>query len=496
IRQLITESLLLATAGAMIGGALAGWTIDAIVAFGPRGLPRIENIALDMRVLGFSMLVAVLTGLTFGLVPALHSAKAELGQMLKESVRGTSGRRASRRTRAALVVSEMALAVVLLVGAGLLVRSFVKLINVDLGFQTQHLVTFEVSLPAPKYALDRDARRFAADVRQALQSIPGTQSVAFAFARPLQNYGMRTSFDIDGRPAAPLDRRMRSDIRPASSSFFSTMGIQLIRGRVFTPAEENFGPPQVVVITEALAKAYFPNEDPIGKRITFSASHDTAGTNSSVRAQGEVIGIVKDVRQRRLNEDPAPAAYLGWGTFPMGDISFIVRSSSDAQTIGAAIRERVHAVDAQMPIYDLHTMEDVVSESVAQPRFYMTLLSGFAGLALLLAALGIYGVISYSVSQRTRELGIRIALGATHDRVVRLVLGQGVMLTLVGVGLGLVGAYWLVKLLGALLFGIEPTDAVTFGGVAVVLVGVASLASYVPARRAARVDPVIAMRAD
>jgi predicted permease len=458
-------------------------------------LPRIDSISLDTRVLAFSAVIALITGLAFGLVPAFHAAKSNLGQMLKESVRGST-RRGTQRTRAALVVSEMALAVVLLVGAGLLIRSFVKLVNVDLGYQTEKIVTFEVSLPDSKYSVDRDIRAFARQVRDGLTSLPGTQSVAVAFARPLQQFGMRTSFDIEGRPPAALDRRMITDVRPASANFFSTMGVRIVRGRGLTEQEENFGVPPAVVITESLAKKYFATEDPIGKSITMGVSHDTAGPKTEVSAHGVIVGIVNDVRQRRLNEDPPPAVYVGWGTLPLSDISFVVRSSNESNTIGAAIRDRVHAVDPQMPIYDLRTMQDVVSDSVSQPRFYMTLLTAFAGLALLLAALGIYGVISYSVSQRTRELGIRIALGATQDRVVRLVLGQGVVLTVSGVALGLVGAFWLVKLLASLLFGVAATDALTFGAVGAVLLGVALLASYVPARRAARVDPVIAMRAD
>jgi predicted permease len=496
IRQLITESLLLSAAGAIIGGVLAGWAVDAIVAFGPRGLPRLDSISLDTLVLAFSALIALITGLTFGLVPAFHAAKGELGQMLKESVRGVSGRRASQRTRSALVVTEMALAVVLLVGAGLLIRSFVKLLNVDLGFQTARIVTFEVSAPAAKYPNDRDLRRYVADVKQQLTSIPGTQSVAVAFARPLQPFGMRTTFDVDGRAPLPFDQRMLADIRPASANFFSTMGIRVVRGRVFEPAEELYGPPPVVVVTQAFVAKYFANEDPIGKSITLGITHDSAGEKTPVTTKGRIVGIVDNVRQRRVSETPSPAVYVGWGTLPLNDISFIVRSNNESQTIGAAIRERVRAVDAQIPIFDLRTMDDAVSGAVAQPRFYMMLLTAFAGLALLLAALGIYGVISYSVSQRTRELGIRIALGATQDRVVRLVLGQGAGLTVAGIGIGLVGAYWLVSLLASLLFGVTATDKLTFGAVAVVLLGVAALASWVPARRAARVDPVIAMRAD
>jgi len=496
IRQLITESLMLSALGAVIGGAIASWAVDAIVAFGPRGLPRLDEVSVDSRVLGFSVIVALVTGLAFGLVPSLHSVKSELGQMLKENGRGSSGRRAAQRTRSALVIGEMALAVVLLIGAGLLIRSFVKLVQVDPGFRPEHVVSFDVSLPEVKYPHDREIRRFASDVRESLASLPGTQSVAVAFARPLEQQGMRVAFDIDGRPPAPADSRLVADVRPASSNFFSTLGMRLVRGRVFTPAEEDFGPPPVLVVTESFVKKYFATEDPIGKRITLGIAHDTAGANTSVTARGEIVGVIHDVHQRGLNDDLAPAVYLGWGTLPINDVSFLVRSNNDSQTLAAAIRERVHGVDPTMPIYDVRTMEAAVSESVAQPRFYMMLLSAFAALALLLAAIGIYGVISYSVSQRTRELGIRIALGASQDRVVRLVLGQGMGLTLIGICGGLVGSYWLVHLLAAMLFGIGATDALTFGTVAIVLLGVAALATYLPARRAARVDPVIAMRAD
>jgi len=496
IRQLVTESLLISAAGACIGGALAAWAVDAIVAIGPRGLPRLQDISIDGRVLWFTVAVALLTGLSFGLMPAFHAAKSELGQMLKENVRGTSGRRATQRTRSALVVTEMALAVVLLIGAGLLIRSFMKLVKVDPGFRTEHLVSFNVSLPDKKYSLDRDLRRFAADVKGGLVTLPGTQSVAVAFTRPLGNQSMRVGFDIEGQPEAPADKRTTTDVRPVSSDFFSTMGMHLIRGRFFTPAEENFGVPAVVVVSESFVKRYFPTTSPIGQRIKLGISHDTAAVSSSVTAGGEIVGVVNDVHQRGLNDDSYPAAYIGWGTLPLTDIAFLIRSNAETQSIAAGIRERVRTADPTVPIYDLTTMKELVTQSVAQPRFYMLLLTAFAGLALVLAAIGIYGVISYSVSQRTRELGIRIALGATEDRVVRLVLSQGVALTMLGVAVGLVGAYWLMHLLAALLFGVDPTDQITFVGVAVVLAGVAALASYVPARRAAKVDPVIAMRAD
>jgi predicted permease len=488
--------LLLSLAGAMIGGAIAAWAVDAVVAFGPKALPRLTDIAIDTRVLAFSVVVAVLTGLAFGLVPGLAAANTELGQMLREGMRGGNGRQAAQRTRGVLVMTEMALAMVLLVGSGLLIRSFVKLVSVNPGFNADHVLSFVVTTPEKKYPYDRDIRGFGDQVRDGIASLPGAQSVALSFARPLDGHGMTSSFNVDGTPPAKPGNEMLADVRPVSADFFSTMGMHMLRGRSFTAAEENYGPPPVVVITQALAKKYFPTEDPIGKRIKIGISHDTSADGAMVSAGGEIVGIVADVHNKSIGEDPTTTAYVGWGTLPLNDITFLVRYRGDTQAMASAIRERVHAVDPAMPVYTMTTMADAVSNSIAQPRFYMMLLTAFAGLALLLAALGIYGVISYAVTQRTRELGIRIALGATQERVVRLVLGQGITLTVGGIAAGLIGAYWLMHLLAALLYGVGATDATTFGAVAAVLLAVAGLASYLPARRAARVDPVIAMRAE
>ncbi|HEY4216124.1 MAG TPA: ABC transporter permease [Gemmatimonadaceae bacterium] len=496
IRQLVTESVLLALAGAAIGGALAAWAVDAIVAFGPQALPRLADIVVDTRVLAFSVAIAIVTGIAFGLFPALSATNTELGQMLREGTRGGKGRKTAQRTRGLLVMTEMALAVVLLVGAGLLIRSFVNLVHVNPGFQPDHVISFDVTTPEQKYPHDREIRQFAEQVRDGISSTPGAVSVATSFTRPLDGRGMKASFDVDGRSPAAPGHEMLADVRPVSANFFSTMGIHLVRGRGFTTAEEQFGPPPVVVVTQAFAKKYFPTEDPIGKHIKVGIGHDSAGPNSNVDMQGEIVGIVNDVHNTSLGQDPTTSVYVGWGTLPMNDISFLVRYRGDIQTMSSAIREQVHAVDSDLPIYTMKTMSDAVSESVAQPRFYTVLLTAFAGLALLLAALGIYGVISYAVTQRTRELGIRIALGATEHRVVRSVLGQGLALSVGGTVVGLIGAYWLVHLLAALLYGVGETDATTFAVVATLLVGVAALASYVPARRAARVDPVIAMRAE
>jgi putative ABC transport system permease protein len=496
VRQLITESLLLSVGGALAGGAVAAWAVDAVVAFAPRGLPRLDDIRIDGRVLLFSAAVAVLTGVLFGLIPALHAARGELGQMLRESVRGSSGRRGAQRTRNMLVVSEVALAVVLLVGAGLLIRSFVKLVNVDPGFRTEHIVSFSVTTPDLKYPYDRDRNRFAAQVIDRLAAMPGTQATAVSFDRPLQHRGMRITFEIDGRPASKTDSRMVAGTRPASASYFSALGIRLVRGRLYTREEESFTAPPVLVINETLARKFFPNDDPIGKHITLGIGHDTAQNGTNVTTKGEIVGIVADAKLLDLATPVFPDVYVPFGVLPLNDMNFFVRSAAPTSSVTAAIRSAMHEIDPEMPVYDVNTMDEMVSQSVAQPRFYMTLLGAFAVLALLLAALGIYGVISYVVSQRTRELGIRIALGATRERVVRLVLNQGLALTAAGVVIGLVGSYWVTRLITKLLFGVTSADPLTFAAVAVVLVGAASLASYIPALRASRVDPVVAMRAE
>ncbi len=496
IRQLVTESLLLSVAGTLLGAAIAAWIVDAVVAFAPNGLPRLENIAIDGRVLGFAAVVALMTGILFGLVPATQAARSELGEVLKTGARGSSAGRAAQRTRSALVVAEIALAMVLLVGAGLLIRSFAKLLDVNPGFTPERLTAFDITLPGKKYPIDRDVRRASAQIRTNLSQLPGVQAVSTTFDLPMSNHDMRVLFDIDGRPSPPIDKRMTTQVLPSTANYLSTMGIKLVAGRTFTTAEENWGVPPVLVINQTLARRYFPNENPIGKHLTLGITHDTTASNSAVTAGGEIIGIVADVHANGLREDPIPSTYMGWGLMPMNDMSFVVRSRADLPGLATAIREGVHDVDPTMPIYNLRTMEHAVSASVSQPRFYTILLTAFAGLALLLAALGIYGVIAYSVSQRTRELGIRIALGATQQRVTRLVLNQGMALAITGALLGLIAAVWLVRLLATMLYGVAPTDGATFAFVSIALVGVAWLASYLPARRAARVDPVIAMRAE
>ena len=496
VRQLVTESMLLSLGGALIGTSLAAWAVDGVKAFGPAGVPRLANVSIDARVLVFSISLAIVTGLLFGLVPALHAAKTNVGQMLKESTRGSSGRRGTRRTRGILVVSEMALAVVLLIGAGLLARSFVALTRVDVGYRAGNVVTMSVSLPTTKYPWDRETISFADRLLEQVQAMPNVEHAAVAFGRPLSENAMRVSFDRNDRPPNPPGKRTIADIRAVTPDFFATLGVPLLAGRGLQKSDLPNAPP-VAVVSQSFVRQYFPNENPIGKRITIGWGRQRSENKAdTVSAGGEIVGIVGDVKAFGPSEAPPPIVYLPFDQAPLSDVSLIVRSSGSPSLIISEARAAIREVDSDLPIFDVKTMADALSESVAQPRFYAILLGSFAAIALIIAALGIYGVISYAVSQRTRELGIRIALGAQRDRVVRLVIGQGVTLTLVGILIGVAGAYLLTRLISSLLFGVAPADPLTFTAVAIVFIAVACIASYLPARRAAAVDPIIAMRAE
>jgi putative ABC transport system permease protein len=497
IQQLVTESLLLAVGGAALGTLLASWAVDAVIAFGPAGLPRISEIGIDGRVLGFAALVAVVTGIGFGLLPALHVARSDISRLLHSGARGST--RGGNRTRHALVLLELALGMVLLIGAGLLIKSFDRLTHVDPGFRADHLVVFDIALSGKKYEFDAPTNAFVDDIQARLAALAGTQSVAAAADRPIdpnRGFEASTSFTVDGAPKPPPGTESESRVLPVSPSFFETMRVSLVRGRTFTDAENRLDAAPVIVINEELARRYFPGQDPIGKHLTFGLSHDVSATpGDTVRARGEIVGIVNNVRHNSFNEKPEPATYLPFHALPLGP-AFLVRTSADPSTIERAIRGVVAAVDRTVPIYELGTMDDALSESVSQPRFYALLLSTFAGIALLLSAVGIYGVISYAATQRMREFGIRVALGATSRDVSRLVVVRGLSLTIAGIGGGMVVALLATRALQGLLFGVEALDAATFVSVSVLLAAVATLASWLPARRAARVDPVIAMRAD
>ena len=496
VRQLVTESLLLSFAGAVAGVALAAWAVDAAVALGPKGLPRLDEISVNARVLGFSLGLAVLTGLLFSLAPALHVAGQNIGQMLRESTRGMSGKRGAQRTRGVLVMSEMALAVVLLVGAGLLIRSFINVMRVDLGYQPEHVVTLHASLPGVAYPWDAEQLQFVNRTLERVRALPGVTDVALAFGQPLQAAGIRNTFEVEGWPPSTPQRRHIADVRMVTPGFFNTLGIPLVRGRSLLPSD---GPsaPAVVLVSQAFVQQYFPNDNPIGKRVWLGWNRQrSADPKDTVTAGGTIVGVVGDIKARSLTQ-PAPAIlYAPLAQFPFPELSILARSNGAPEATIRAVRAVLSDIAPGVALYNAQPMTDVVSDSVAQARFYTMLLTAFAIVALVLAALGIYGVISYSVGQRTREIGIRIALGATRPRVVRLVVSQGLGLTIAGIVVGLFGARQLTRVLGSLLFNVPPADRFTYAAVALLLTGVAWMASYVPARRAARVDPVSAMRAE
>jgi len=498
IRQLVTESLLVSLAGAVIGVVLAAWAVDLVVSFGPHGLPRLSEIAVDGRMLAFAASLAVATGLLFGLLPAFHATRADVSPMLREGQRGSSAG-GTTRTRSLLIVSEMALAMVLLVGAGLLIRSFERLTHVDPGFRPDHLYVFDVALSGKKYSDDAPSILYAEDVERRLAAVPGTEDVAVAADRPLDpdpTYGASTSFTVDGEPKPEPGREPESAVIPVSPSYFRTIGLALTSGRVFTDAENRIDDAPVIVVNEALVRRYFPHRNPIGTHLTYGFAHDTsAAATTPVTVRGEIVGVVHDSKQGSLSETVAPATYVPYNTLPLG-ATFLVRSHGPPAAVETAIAAQVRAVDPAVAVYELGSMGDAMAASTAQPLFYTLLLGAFALMALLLATLGIYGVIAYLVTERTRELGIRIALGATSRTVERLVVWRGLALALAGIAIGALGAIGATRGIQSLLFGVAPLDVPTFIAVGLVLAAVATLASWLPARRAARIDPVIAMRAD
>ena len=493
VRQLVTESVLLAIIGGVLGTLLALWGVDLLVAMAPRGLPRINEVAVNPTVLLFTAAVTALTGVLFGLFPALQAARANVSGMLKEGMRGSSSGVASRRARNGLVMTEMALAVVLLVGAGLLIRSFSKLIAVDPGFRAERVITFNIAAPETKYGQYAQLRGLVADLTERMKRVPGVQGAAVVSGLPLSNAMMRTWVHIDGTPPDRPAERKITDVAMATPGYFAAMGIPLVSGRDFTDRDGS-GAPVVSIINQEFAKRFFPNENPIGKRISLGWDADTGSAGGNMTLGGEIIGVVANVKRRGLSEEIIPETYASFMQPTFSSFSVVVRSTADPATAMAAIRAQMRELDPDLPLSELRQLKELVSQSVSRPRFYTMVLGVFAAIALVLAAVGIYGVISYAVSLRTRELGIRIALGATGRQVSGLVLQQGVTLALAGVVIGGVGAYWLTRLIAKLLFGVGATDPLTFFGVAGLLTAIAALASYIPARRAARVDPLLAMR--
>jgi putative ABC transport system permease protein len=489
VRQLMTESTLLALLGAAAGLALATWGTRALVRIAPRNIPRLDTVSVDTRVLLFTLAIALGTGILFGLIPAMHVARSDVNRTLKEGGRGARGRAGSGRTRTLLVVSEMALAVMLLAGAGLLIRSFRELMQVDPGFRTQNVASFTLSLPESKYEEYDRQRAFMDALLERLRALPGVQSVAGAQGLPLTGLGFTLSFDVAGRPEAAPGQEPSAQIRVVTADYLTTLGIPVLRGRGFTEQDRQ-GAHRVLLMNEAAAAHFFAGEEAIGQRIDFGWSRD------SVHMGGEVVGIVRDVREQELAGEPQPQFYVPFAQWPMDYFSIAMRTDRDLEAIIPQARAQLRELDPDLPMFEVRTLETIVADSVARPRFYMLLLGTFAIVALVLSGVGIYGVIAYLVAQRTHEIGVRMALGASSARVTRMVLGESLATAAIGIALGLGGAFLLTRLLSSLLFGVKPTDPLTFTAVALILGAIAMLASWLPAMRAARLEPVIAMRAE
>jgi putative ABC transport system permease protein len=487
MRQLLTESTILALVGGALGLLLSVYGVSAITKLLPADFPRLNEIAMDWRVFAFTLGASLLTGFLFGFAPALHLAKTDVQDAMKETSRATSGSARHARLRHALIIAEVALSVVLLAGAGLLFRSFIRLQAVNAGFTAEHVLTATLSPAGQKFQNDSDYVRFYDAVLARLQAIPGVQSAGAISTLPLSK-GPTTGFTVEGRPILSRDKWSLTNFRGVSSDYFRTMNIPVLQGRGFTDQDNDTAPPRVVV-NQAIARRDFPDEDPVGKRITFGGTD-----NKNQPIWFEIVGVTASVRSIELREEAEPELYFAIRQNPFNDMTVVLRSTVEPESLTPALRQAVADVNKSVPISRVQTMEHVVSESVTQPRFNLFLLGLFGSLALLLSAAGIYGVTAYSVTQRTHELGIRIALGAQVGDVLRLVLGQGMAVIAIGLVLGLAAAFALLRLMKSLLFGVGENDPLTFAAITLVLLLVALLACYVPARRATKVDPLTALR--
>jgi putative ABC transport system permease protein len=490
VRLLLSESVLLAIVGGAVGLLFATWSLDLLVSLKPANLPRLAEIGVNRTVFIFTLAVSVLTGVLFGLVPALQASRSDLNEGLKESGRGGSDSPRRHRLRASLVVAEVALSLVLLVGAGLMIRSFSRLLAVDPGFQADHVLTAFVSLPNSKYQKREEQVAFFERLLDRLRTVPGVAAAGIISDLPLFG-GSSTGFDVDGRPAALPGQRPMTDYRIISPDYFSAMGMKLLKGRAFSRFDAD-GAPGVVIINETMAKSYFAGEEPIGQRLHLS------GNPKDLR---EIVAVVADVRNYGLDADVKPEAYVplpqsapGYLAGVTSAMNIVIRSTMDPAALTTALREQVQALDKDQPVSEIRTMEWYLADSMAERRFNMLLLGAFAGLALVLAAVGIYGVIAYTVTQRTHEMGIRIALGARSADILRLVFADAMVTTTAGIVIGLAAAFALTRLLQSLLYQVTATDPFVFASIPVLLLAVAMLATYIPARRAMKVNPITALR--
>ena len=481
-RQMITESLLLAICGGALGALLATWGVQVLVKLSEGSIPPTAKVTIDGTVLGFTLLISIITGLLFGLAPAFRTARVNLIDCLKDGLRGGSESTLRNRTRSLLVVFESAAAVMLLIGAGLLVRSLIALQNVNPGFDPQNVLTMRVDLSRAKYDTPEKTANFFQQLETRVAGLPGVEAVGLVTELPLSGQPNDVPFTVEGRPPVPPGQEFDADFRRVNQNYFNALRIPLLRGRSFTEQEVRQAD-HVTVVSQQLVDQVFPNEEALGKRLVTAIGDQTY----------EIIGVVGDLHHRALNEgQPFPAMYFP--TLESGRTNLVVRTHGDPLSIVGAVRKEVQAIDPDQPIAAVKPMTEWVETSVAAPRYRTTLLALFAALAMILAATGIYGVMSYSVAQRTHEIGVRMALGARRVDVLKLVVRQGMLLTIVGLIVGLGGAFALTRVMSSLLFGVGTKDPITFVVVAVLLIAVAFIACFVPARRATKVDPLVALR--
>jgi putative ABC transport system permease protein len=487
IRQLLTESVLLALLSGAAGLLVAQEGIDLLVVLSPTPILRAGEIGIDRDVFMFTLLMSLLTGVAVGVVPALHASKPDLNALLKEGRSSITTGVSRARFRNLVVVFEVAMALILLIGAGLLLRSFIRLQAVELGFNPERVLTMTISLPETRYPEGHQKMVFYQQLLDRVHALPGAMSAGLVGHLPLAGSALRSDFILENRPLLSSGEVPSADYINISPEYFRVLGIPLLKGRLFTD-RDSMGASQVVVINEALARRFWSNEDPIGHRLRLGA---TLGADQRPR---EIVGIVGNIRSTTLESEPSPTIYVPYFQNPWPTMSLVVQTASDPIGLAAVIRSQVLALDSEQPVYNVRTLEQVLARSLAPRRFQMFLLVVFALVALTLAAIGVYGVMSYVVTLRTHEIGVRMALGAQQRDVLKLVVGQGMGWVVFGVIIGCAAAFGVARLLTTMLFGVTPTDPVTFVGVSVFLLIVAFLASYLPARRAMHVDPLVALR--
>jgi putative ABC transport system permease protein len=488
VRQLLTESVLLSFAGGTGGMALAYGVLSVLVRMAPPNLPRIQEATVDPTVLAFTVLVSLATGLGFGIFPAFQISRTNIHDALKEAARGSSTGIERHRVRNLLVVAEVALTIIVLIGAGLMIQSLGKLTGVNPGYDPQDVLTAQFNMPGVRYPNPEAQNAFMDRMRQRLSALPGATDVGTVSLLPLSGGSMVITYTIDdGRPPIPPQDQPSAAIRFITPGYFQALRVPMVKGRDFTE-QDRAGTPQVVIINEALAHREFPNQDPLGKKMQIGYG------NGNTPTAPNIVGVVKDMKITNIRGEAEPQYYLPFAQLPFSSVALTIRTSGSPSQLGNTLRSTMKELDPDIALFNIRPFEDVIATSISQARFNATLLSTFAAVALLLAAVGVYGVMAYSVTQRTHEIGIRLALGQDRGSIMKMILGRALLMAGIGVVAGIVGALELTRLMESMLFRVKASDPWTFAGVALALVFVAIVASYLPARRATRVDPMIALR--